>query len=675
MLDAALHAAQARPFTLHGLNVGPPFEDNTLYVAWGEAFSLQQPYSTQLRVRWSDWLQTEQETHSLRRQLFMSRDARLRSIVRDVGSSCTLESEGPLPPDELAERARHWYEPLLPWIADEPALQDALAANASSRAVGAQRWAYESKPSWSLRGELLPEHEEPFVQRLLQLGARVRPNVMDGPVPDHRHRTGRQFGVGEAFHIDADWGELSYVPHDNSSYELRERAVTTITLAPEALRRRALADGETPIIYRETAVRVGGIIVQSDDPGYEPPSVAEMRLAGYVPYESGWVKRADWPRATVRAKAQAWDETEPLRVTLDGPLDADRSETTARRLQEAALRAGWPRVLTGIELLRDVELSVDVERSYERGRRAHNAPPSERGVFRVRHADPEAAFAWLREQIGLRAPVNRHRVGRLTPRLQAYATGSATPPRLPKDHLIVHGLTGADTRDQALARLQAIVESGGLYSLQERRRRGLTLPSLDQHGDTASSMDRGVPATITTSPWAGNHVFFVFQPEVLERRDVWFMNGCPGGTGAEQRAAYEAYARELGHTLHQPPPPAARERHLKSGLTQYNEFYLRHEVRLEDIAAVLVNRHGGFTRRVTAVLRANPQAAHIQVYDFASSGQGQQQGVLPGAYQSSDLGRIFKRLSVEQYELRATTPTPRFERADIAPPRKRYSTY
>jgi hypothetical protein len=288
------------------------------------------------------------------------------------------------------------------------------------------------------------------------------------------------------------------------------------------------------------------------------------------------------------------------------------AETNARAFRKA-LRAQLPKLTAS---LGDEQLAKDainilgiagVEAYFEqraegvtrREQQVHDAPFSERGVFRIEHVAPAEAMEILQELgviSGLCEEVpydtiyrGRHRRGRVLPWHPDYALGSAKLP-LPDGHAILHGLTGISGDEKSIIdRVQKIIETGGLKSIAERRRMGLNVGNtMSPIGDTSSGIDVGVPTRISSVNCPGHGAYFIMKPSCILRRDVFFANQDYGG-GGERESSYNAYAKSIGQgKMHHVASHAARSKHLKTGLGPGNELYLAHEIPWDEVTAIAV---------------------------------------------------------------------------------------
>lgn len=214
---------------------------------------------------------------------------------------------------------------------------------------------------------------------------------------------------------------------------------------------------------------------------------------------------------------------------------------------------------------------------------------SERGMLRVEGLAPDQAAKALQDfglHSGLANEVpydliyrGTHRFGRVLPHHEPLASGREAL-KMPDGHMVVHGITGAGGGDAVIKRLEQIVESGGLKSIAERRRMSIEVSSTCPESDTMEGIDMGVPTQIRKDTSYGSHMWLLMHPEVINRRDCFFV---PSGSG------YEAYAKSIGQgTIHDPAPVAGRQKHLDSGLGGGNEWYFHHEISWNEVDTILV---------------------------------------------------------------------------------------
>lgn len=224
-------------------------------------------------------------------------------------------------------------------------------------------------------------------------------------------------------------------------------------------------------------------------------------------------------------------------------------------------------------------------------------PYSERGNLRVVGLKPAEAMKAL-ETVGLHKRLCRdvpydliyrgtHRYGRIHPQYEPLASGRSAL-QIPDGHMVIHGLTGAGGSDQAIKRLEMIVDTGGLKSIAERRRMDIQVQTMSPVGDIASGIDMGVPTKIGDSTTYGGSIFFVMKPEILNRRDLWFSDRDFGG-GHNRYSEYQAYAKKIGQShIYDPCPVDARQKHLDNGLGNTNEAYFRHEISWNEVDTIFV---------------------------------------------------------------------------------------
>lgn len=189
--------------------------------------------------------------------------------------------------------------------------------------------------------------------------------------------------------------------------------------------------------------------------------------------------------------------------------------------------------------------------------------------------------------------------------------------KLPKNHLVIHGLTGTDTHNQALHRLKQMVTQPGILSQSERRRKKLEVYSMSPIGDIVSGLDWAVPATINTYPSYGKHIFFVVSPSVLQRQHLFFAP-CDFGGGKNRFHQYNDYAKSLGQTSFlEAISPQHKTKHLNNIQNMpYNEVWFKHSLAWQEITHVLVSDKNSLHHKATKLLQANPQTQHIQVVSY-----------------------------------------------------------
>lgn len=258
----------------------------------------------------------------------------------------------------------------------------------------------------------------------------------------------------------------------------------------------------------------------------------------------------------------------------------------------------------------------------------HVAPFSERGIIKFENMTPATASA-IMQMMGLaEKPVEQlpvkllypgeRRMGRISPRLAAYASGEAdiSPP---PGHMIIHGMTGTSNREQVLARLDKIHESGGLKSIAERRRLGIGVETMSPRGDIASGIDTGVPCKIGSRTGYGEGVFFGLRPEAIKRRDIFFSD-VDFGAGDSRYDEYTAYAARIGQgKIFESPSHRSRVKHLSHGLGGKNEVWFQHEISWEEIDTVFVSSQYSqvVTERIDGWKKRGSLPAHIRVEIFS----------------------------------------------------------
>jgi hypothetical protein len=184
--------------------------------------------------------------------------------------------------------------------------------------------------------------------------------------------------------------------------------------------------------------------------------------------------------------------------------------------------------------------------------------------------------------------------------------------------MVIHGLTGARDREETLARLERIVESGGLKSSAERRRLGIEVETMSPKGDIASGIDTGVPCKVGATAGYGEGIYFGLRPEIIKRRDVFFSN-TDFGAGESRYDEYTHYAKKIGQgKIFSPPGHAARIKHFSFGLDAYNEVWFRHEISWDEIDTLFVRADliRAVSERVEGWIRSTSLPGHIRVECF-----------------------------------------------------------
>lgn len=339
-------------------------------------------------------------------------------------------------------------------------------------------------------------------------------------------------------------------------------------------------------------------------------------------------------------KLEKLDKAKPIELAWHSPqaIDQDLATPTVydeegisdsiyqTQLRQAiACRKDIPSVYREIIAGDAHELSDPVAPSgYEstayRGREpvSHQAPFSERGRLVVEGLSVQEGIETLQKLDITQKPVRdipaawvfgrensataeaRHHRGRITPPHREFAT---KPPfdmsQAPGEgSMVMHGMTGCRSGEEVVERLGKLVDSGGIQSIAERRRMGITAATMSPRGDIASGIDRGVPCAIGSNPAHGARVFFGLRPEILERRDLWF-SPRDFGSSDDRYEQYTAYANQLGQKrIYQPTPYQGRKKHLESGLGRVdNEVYFRDRVGFKEIDTIFVEAGGDIDYR------------------------------------------------------------------------------
>jgi hypothetical protein len=160
-----------------------------------------------------------------------------------------------------------------------------------------------------------------------------------------------------------------------------------------------------------------------------------------------------------------------------------------------------------------------------------------------------------------------------------------------EDNMIIHGMSGCPDSSAALGRLEKIILTGGLKSLEERRRMGIQVDSLSPRGDIVSGLDVGVPCKIGSSTRYGRYIFFGLDPRAIYRRDIWFAP-TDFGPGFNRYDSYGDYARSLGcKSMHDYPGHQARKEHIAQAIcSEDNEIWFRHEIPWREINTLWIQQ-------------------------------------------------------------------------------------
>lgn len=270
-----------------------------------------------------------------------------------------------------------------------------------------------------------------------------------------------------------------------------------------------------------------------------------------------------------------------------------------------------------------VELAY-TPRKVDGKKKGQAAPLSEQGVVRLTGKDPKVLVKELEKlkvHKGLCAEVpydviyrGSHRYGRVTPLYEPLASGREAL-KIPDGHMVIHGLTGAGHDGGASKHFDNIVKSGGLKSIAERRRMGITSMTSSPIGDIASGIDMGVPCKVGSSTLFGSGIYFGMHPETLNRRDLWFTDHDFGG-GDDRNKQYQAYAKKLGQkSLQEPCPVKGRQKHLDTGLGNTNEVYFANEISWNDVDTIFADSSvgGDIKKKVAAYKQSGLLPEHIRV--------------------------------------------------------------
>lgn len=186
---------------------------------------------------------------------------------------------------------------------------------------------------------------------------------------------------------------------------------------------------------------------------------------------------------------------------------------------------------------------------------------------------------------------------------------------------IIHGMTGCDSPDEALKRLQNIIDYGGILSQQQRRKQDLKLKTLSPVGDIASGIDWAVPATIRPIPTYGKWIFFILEPEILHRNHIFFAPKDFGG-GKNRFSAYQNYAKSIEQQCFTSPPSFKSRRihwqNINKIISQFNEVWFKDIITWDEIKTVAVDKTILF--EVQTIINKAQQnkliSGHIQVVEY-----------------------------------------------------------
>lgn len=424
------------------------------------------------------------------------------------------------------------------------------------------RWRPARTARFSLFGEVEEgECEERLVKRLLQAGARPAEHRIEVP----EYESWAKIEPGTRFELDLGEGmRLFYVPHHSVSTTYQTKYVhrLKLRLSDDQLRQLETELSDKPKALaglRQLARGRRHLQVQRTCTTPDPPK------------PNGTEQERSLYRQLLKQMQELAGDSEEVRCALAEP----------------AVRAA---------------LKHEVKRQVKRTYKQQQAPFSERGTLRVDGATPRRAVEKLQE-LGIIGGVceqvpyeliyrGRRRYGRVIPLHRDFASLKEVV-QLPEPHYgVIHGMTGVRTDEQVLDRLERIVQSGGLKSTAERRRLGIGVMSMSPRGDIASGVDWGVPCKIDDNPLYGNRVWFVFKPEVLTRRDLWFSD-MDFGEGHNRFREYNDYAAYIGQgKFYHPPSPSARDFHLQTGLREDNEVWFKDELTLEEVDSIIVDKPG-----------------------------------------------------------------------------------
>jgi hypothetical protein len=302
--------------------------------------------------------------------------------------------------------------------------------------------------------------------------------------------------------------------------------------------------------------------------------------------------------------------------------DAGGKETTYQLNSPANYHSWASKELGDIQSLKIKNKDTSLMYTPRTGKKT---PHSEQGQLRLRGKDPEKLLKQLEDlkmHKGVCSDVpyeaiyrGQYRYGQVTPLYEPLESGRAALD-MPDGHMVLHGLTGVSGDSSATSHFSKIVKSGGLKSIAERRRMGISGMTMSPLGDIASGIDMGVPCKIGDKSNYGSAIFFGMHPEALNRRDLWFADRDFGG-GHNRYPEYAAYAKTLGQKdLHDPCPVDGRAKHLKSGLQRAdNEVYFKGEISWNDVDTLFVQASIGeqIRQQVTQFQQQGLLPPHIRV--------------------------------------------------------------
>jgi hypothetical protein len=509
-------------------------------------------------------------------------------------------------------------------------IQDTSHWNAKGP-TSANRWV-SADPVWHSFAEIGETDDSTVVAALIAHAGHAEANELEFPVYDSRH----SLHAGTAITATVDGVSVRYVPHNGTTGQPYQHTSTEYQF-PQGAALRALAlqhahdnDAEQYSVHAkdlyvcERNGVVDGLVDRYSVPsnalraiGMGDTSVVEeswegdemtyRRMTGeehetLLPKtwtalpNNRWVLTADMEEhAAEHERIADLIYTGLVEQPLSVPYNAAQSDI-ANRFEAFAER--FPEWSAHGERLFALATSADAA-TITHEHVEQRAPFSERGKLVVEGATP-VQTAKVLAKLGLARRPCKHipptlvypdteRTGRIAPRHPDAARGLART-RPPENEMVIHGLTGVQSPEQALTRFERLVENGGLKSIAERRRQAISVNSLSPIGDIASGIDTGVPCKIGSTPEYGQHIFLGMRPDILDRRDVWFAPRDFGGCETRYDR-YNDYARELGQRrFFDPPSTSARKTHLESSERgQSNEVYFKNEVRWSDVDTVFVD--------------------------------------------------------------------------------------
>lgn len=606
------------------------------------------------------WAQKDKKSWQTQCNKLWSKKLDLTGSLDEQALEIHCKAQAPLVWENLSKARRARLIKLLLASATEPSTRE--------------QWR-DGPPRFSHFAELPESSEEELIKRLLAAGARVEDNQMELP----GYRSQHKLEAGKRFSLELEDGTLiHYVPH--GSVGVAEQTSRTHTLE------FSITDQEKNKLLTQLGKHYGAQKINLED-YLEVKRGGRRRLAHRSEYD-----QATWRAMEKAADEEWWYKGEAISVPYEyqiadhlglrsighNGLCLERHQAheyeLARaelhkcpadfKLQELELKGedaeqALARLQKQINQKQFATFSHPVLRELvenkfskrqvtpwasSRDRVEHRAPASERGQLRVEHADAATAVKHL-NQLGItgaltakvdyekiyRGPRRQGRVHVLHPEY----TEEKVKPKLKKNHMLLHGMTGVSTNAQALTRLDNIVEAGGLKSISERRRMNIAARSMSPKGDIASGIDMAVPCKVGDHPaYGANKICFAMRPEALKRRDLFFAP-CDYGASKTRYDQYQKYARSIGQQhMYDPPDHQARTRHLNKGLDSSNEAWLKHEINWDEIDTVFVadqdgSPASGLVSQVKARIQKYQQQGlipeHVRVEGYESSVQLAQQ--------------------------------------------------